>query len=108
LLVHGKGPSTADINRIFAALKLKKTQCSMWKSIIGAWLNVRVGLTKTNPTSSAEILRQPLFGNPLIFDSNGTPLGTSGLREGNAFAHYGYSRVKDLWNEANNDWKSLT
>jgi len=107
LPVHSKGPSTADINWIFAARKLKKTHCSMWDSILGAWLNVRSGLIKSDPTNSAEILKQPLFGNPSILNSNGSPFGISGLREGNAFAHSGCSRVKDLRNAANKEWKSL-
>jgi hypothetical protein len=107
LPVHNKGPNTADINWIFTAMKLKKTHYSMWDSILGAWLNVRSGLIKSNPTNSAEILRQPLFGNPSILNSNGSPLGISGLREGNAFAHSGYSRVKDLRNAAKKEWKSL-
>ncbi len=66
LPVRGKGPSIPDINWIFAAPKLKRAQCSMWKSIIGAWLNVRPGLIKMDPTNIAEILMQPLFGNPSI------------------------------------------
>jgi hypothetical protein len=91
LPVHSKGPSTADINWIFAAMKLKKTHCSMWDNILGAWLNVRSGLIKSDPTNNAEILKQPLFGNPSILNSNDSPLGISSLREGNAFAHSGYS-----------------
>jgi hypothetical protein len=31
------GPDTSDVNWIFAAPKLKRIQCSMWKSIVGAW-----------------------------------------------------------------------
>jgi hypothetical protein len=108
LPVHSKGPSTADINWIFAAMKLKKTHCSMWDSILRAWLNVRPRLIKTDPTNSAEILRQPLFGNPLILNSNGSSFEINGLREGNAFAQSGCSRVKDLQNVANKEWKSLT
>ncbi len=91
LPVHSKGPSTADINWIFATMKLKKTHCSMWDSILGAWLNVRSGLIKSDPTNSAKILRQPLFGNPSILNSNGSLLGINGLKEGNAFAHFGCS-----------------
>jgi hypothetical protein len=89
-------------------MKFKKTHCSMWDNILGAWLNVRSGLIKLDLTNSAEILRQPLFGNPSILNSNGSPLERSGLREGNAFAHSGCSRVKDLRNVANKEWKSLT
>jgi len=80
----------------------------MWDSILGARLNVRSELIKLDPTNNAEILRQPLFGNPSILNSNGSPLGISGLREGNAFAPSGCSRVKDLRNAANKEWKSLT
>jgi hypothetical protein len=80
----------------------------MWKSIVGAWLNVRPGLTKADPTNTAETLKQPLFGNPSIFNTSGAPLGLGGLREGNAFAHYGCSRIKDLWNPVEKEWKSLS
>ncbi len=57
LLVHGKGPTNPNFNWLLAAPKLKRLQCSMWKSIVGAWLNVRLGLTKSDPTTLAEILR---------------------------------------------------
>jgi hypothetical protein len=57
LLVHGKGPSNADLNWLFAAPKLKRLQCSMWKSIVGAWLSIKPGLTKSNPSTVAKILR---------------------------------------------------
>jgi len=36
LPVHNKGLDIPDVNWIFVALKLKRIQCSMWKSIIGA------------------------------------------------------------------------
>jgi hypothetical protein len=107
LPVHNMGPDTSDVNWIFAAPKLKRIPCSMWKSIVGAWLKVRPGLGKAAPTCIAEILRQPIFGNPLIFNQLGAPLGLSGISEGNAFARAGCTRVKDLWNQAGQEWKSL-
>jgi len=58
----------------------------MWKSIVGAWLNVRPGLIKSDPSNLDEVLRQLLFGNPSILNANGTPLGVGGVSEGNAFA----------------------
>jgi len=79
----------------------------MWKSIVGSWLNMKPGLTKADPTSATETLRQPLFGNPSILNSSGTPLGLGGLRDGNAFASHGCTRVKDLWSHEEKDWKSL-
>jgi len=107
LSVHGKGPINADLNWLLAAPKLKRLQCSMWKNIVGAWLNVRLGLTKSDPTTVAKTLRQPLFGNPSILSVSGTPLGVSGLSEGCAFAHSRCTRIKDLWFEKNMEWKGL-
>jgi hypothetical protein len=87
LPIHSKGPTTPNINWLFATPKLKRIQCSMWKNIFETWLNVRPGLTKIDPTNAAKTLRQPLFTNPSIFNTSGTPLGITGLREGCAFAH---------------------
>jgi len=80
----------------------------MWKSIVGAWLNVRSGLIKSDPSTAAETFRHPLFGNPSILSASGTPLGVSGLIEGCAFAQFGCSRIKDLWCEKNKEWKGLS
>ncbi len=107
LHVHSMGPDTSDVNWIFAAPKLKRIPCSMWKSIVGAWLKVRPGLGNTTPTCTAEVLRQPIFGNPLILNQLEASLGLSGISEGNAFARVGCMRVKDLWNRAGQEWKSL-
>jgi len=70
----------------------------MWKSILGAWINVRPGLTKEDPTSKAEMLRQPLFGNPSFTNTRGLSLGMSSQNEGCAFVRSGHTRVRDLWN----------
>jgi hypothetical protein len=80
----------------------------MWKSIVGSWLNVRLGLIKADPISSAETFRQPLFDNPSILNTSGAPLGFGGLKDGNAFAKHGCKRIKDLWNPEEKDWKSLS
>jgi hypothetical protein len=80
----------------------------MWKSVVGAWLNVRPGLTKADPINLAETLRQSLFGNPSILNANSTQLGLGSLKDENAFVRHGCSRVKDLWNPEERDWKSLS
>ncbi len=108
LPIHGKGPTNPDFNWLLAAPKLKRLQCSMWKNIVGAWLNVRPGLTKLDPTTVAEVLRQPLFSNPSILSTSGTPLGVSEISEGCSFAQSGCSRVKDLWSPENKKWKELS
>ncbi len=91
LPIHGKGSLCPDLHWLLVVPKLKRLKCSMWKSIVGAWLNVRPGLIKSNPTNLDEVLRQPLFGNPSIFNASGTPLGVGGVSEGNTFSQSGYS-----------------
>jgi hypothetical protein len=93
---------------MFAATKLKRPPTSLWKSILHAWMNVRPGLCKSEPTNSAEILRQPVFGNPLIVNQEGKPLGFSDRSEGNSLANEGCSRVRDLWDSEEKDWKGLS
>jgi hypothetical protein len=34
---------------------------------------LRVGLAKSKPTSHAEVLKQPIFSNPLILNTNSLP-----------------------------------
>ncbi|CAM6033220.1 unnamed protein product, partial [Sphagnum compactum] len=80
----------------------------MWRSIVEAWINARSGLCKADPTSPAEILRQPIFGNQSILNQRRVPLGVGGQREGNSFAQVGHTRVKDFWNNSTRGWKSLT
>jgi hypothetical protein len=70
-------------------------------------MKVRPGLAKAIPASTAEILKQLIFGNPLVLNERGIPLGLSGLSEGNTFARAGYTRTKDLWNHRGQEWKSL-
>ncbi len=106
--MHRKGPNTPDINWLFTAPKLKRIRHSMWKNIIRSWLNVRLGLIKVDPTSSAETFRHSLFGNPSILNASDAPLGLGGLRDGSAFARHGCTRIKDLWNPEERDWKSFS
>jgi len=108
LSVHGMGPTMQDINWLFAATKLKRPPTSLWKSILHSWLNVKSGLCKSKPTNSAETLRQPVFGNPLITNQDGKPLGLSGKSEGNALANVGCSRIGDFWDSEEENWKGLS
>jgi hypothetical protein len=96
LPIHGLGPNTQDINWMFTATKLKRPPTSLWKSILHSWLSMRPGLCKSEPTNSTETLRQPIFGNLLITNQDGRPLGLSGRSERNALVNVGYSKVGDL------------
>ncbi len=80
----------------------------MWKSILHAWMSVKPGLCKTEPTNSTETLKQLVFGNPHIVNHEGKPLGLSGRSEGNSLAKAGYSRVGDFWDPEEKEWKGLS
>jgi len=107
LPMHGLGPATQDINWLFAAKKVKRPPTSLWKSILSAWMNVRPGLSKMEPTNATEVLRQPVFGNLLITNQDSKPLGLSGKSEDNALVNAGHSRVGDFWDPETNSWKNL-
>ncbi len=70
-------------------------------------MNVRPGLSKMEPTNAAEVLKQPVFGNPLITNQDSKPLGLSGRSEGNALVNAGHSRIGDFWDLETNSWKNL-
>jgi hypothetical protein len=107
LPVHGKGPNILDINWLFTAPKFKQTKCSFWNNILGSWLNIRVGLAKFEPASHAEVLKQPIFNNPLIFNTIGFPLGVCGFNERRTIANSDCTKIKDLWDPEGRAWKSL-
>ncbi len=65
-------------------------------------------MCKTEPTINAELLRQPVFGNPFITNQERRPFGLSGKSKGNTFASSGCSRVRDFWDLETQDWKSLS
>jgi hypothetical protein len=108
LPIHGKGPDTTDIHWIFAAPKLKRVPYSMWKSILGAWMSIRPGLAKREPSNLAELMRQPIFSNPSLTNARGEPLGVNGHSEGCAFARAGHTRIGDFWNGDTQEWKNLS
>jgi hypothetical protein len=93
---------------MFATTKLKRPPTSLWKNILHAWMSVRPGLCKLEPTNSAKILRQPVFGNPLIVNQESKPLGLSDKSEGNSLANTGCSKVQDFWDPEEKDWKGLS
>jgi hypothetical protein len=71
-------------------------------------MNVRLGLSKSEPTNVAKVLRQPVFGNPLIRNQDSRPLGLSGKNEGNALVNAGHSRVGNFWDPEAKTWKNLS
>jgi hypothetical protein len=105
--VHSKRPNIPDINWLFNAPKFKQMKCSFWKSILSFRFNIKVGLAKSEPASHVEVLKQPIFSNPLILNTTNHPLGVCGFSEGCAIANSGCTRIKDLWDPKGRKWKSL-
>jgi hypothetical protein len=70
-------------------------------------MNMRAGLVKIELTSQMEVLRQPIFSNPLITNAVGHPLGVSRLSEGQAIAKASCTKIKDLWDREDKEWKNL-
>jgi len=68
---------------------------------------VKTSFAKIEPTSQAKILRQPIFSNPLVTNYAGRPLRVSGLSERRTIAKAGCTRIRDLWDQENKEWKSL-
>ncbi len=54
-----------------------------------------------------EVLKQPIFNNPLILNTTSHPLGVCGCSEGRAIADYGCNRIKDFWDPEGRAWKTL-
>jgi hypothetical protein len=65
-------PSTAWLS---TATKIRRQGSHMFMGLWAAWCTVRSGLTHALPTSWAETLRQPLFGNTHLRDPTGNILG---------------------------------
>jgi hypothetical protein len=70
-------------------------------------MNVRVGLMKTEPTSQAEVFKQPIFSNPLVINVVGRLLGVNELSEGQVIVKARCTRIKDLWDQEDREWRSL-
>jgi hypothetical protein len=68
-------------------------------------MNVKAGLVKTEPTLQVEVLRQPIFNNPLVTNMVGHPLGVNGFNEGRAITKASCTKIKDIWDREDREWK---
>ncbi len=64
-------------------------------------------ILRFEPTSQAEVLRQPIFNNPWVTNFVGCFLGVSGLNEGRTITKVRCTKIKDLWDQEDREWKSL-
>jgi hypothetical protein len=100
-------PWPSDINWLFEDGKPQKNFYSLWKGILGAWINIRGGLNKADPSSLAKILRQPIFGSLQVLSSKDEPFRARNKNEGRPLANKGITKLKHLWDAKTKVWKPM-
>lgn len=70
-------------------------------------MNVRARFVKIECTLQAKVLKQPIFNNPLVINVIRHPLGVNRFSEGRAIVKAGCTKIKDLWDREDREWKSL-
>jgi len=74
------------------------------KACLKAFIAVRQGLIQRQPSILSELLRQPLFGNPLITESPDTPLGMGPNIGLHLWAKEGLTQIRHFWDTEKEDW----
>lgn len=59
------------------------------------------------PTVLDGVLRQPLYGNPLIIEAKNTPLGMGPNQGLHLWSRVGIQQVAHLWDSDTQDWLSM-
>ena len=71
---RGKWPTHA--NWIMNNQRLLKQGSTMWQGVMKAWNSIQFGLEQQDPTTWAEIMRQPLYGNRMLTSKTWVQWGT--------------------------------
>lgn len=69
---------------------------------------IKDSLKQGEPQELSGVLRQPLFGNPLILEGEEKPLGMGPNVGMHLWAQGGINKVEHLWDESSQDWRSMT
>ena len=101
---RGRWPVNA--NWIMNNQRLTKQGSTMWQGVMKAWNSIQSGLEQQPPTSWAEIMRQPLFGNRLLTDERGVQWGTDARYNMRWWAEKGFQSLKDIIKENGQGWRT--
>ncbi|KAH8943799.1 hypothetical protein BDL97_13G073400 [Sphagnum fallax] len=63
----GRDAPTQDIEWLFTAKTLKKTNSTLWNCIVATWSKIKRNLKKTIHQDLEEVLKQPLFCNAFSY-----------------------------------------
>ena len=101
----GRWPSHA--NWMMNNQHLAKQGSSMWQGVMKAWNSIQSGLEQQAPTSWAEIMRQPLFGNRLLTSEEGVQWGTESRSKMRAWAEKDVQTLKDILRADGQGWNTF-
>ena len=102
-----RGHWPINANWIMNNQRLVKQGSTMWQGVMRAWNSIQSGLEQHAPSSWAEIMRQPLFGNRLLTNERGVQWGTAARSNMRWWAERGFQALKDISKENGQEWRTF-
>ena len=102
---RGKWPTHA--NWVMNNQRLLKQGSSLWQGVMKAWNTMQSGLEQQDPSSWAEIMRQPLYGNRMLTNELGVQWGTEPFSNMKWWAEKGFLTLKDIARIVGHGWRAF-
>lgn len=102
-----KGRWPTNANWIMNNQHLTNMGSSMWQGVMKSWNTIQSGIEQQDPTSWAEIMRQPLFGNRLLTNEVGIQWGTESRSSLRRLAEKGFQQLKDIVSGNGQGWRTF-
>lgn len=102
---RGRWPSHA--NWIMNSTHIVKQGSSMWHGVMKAWSTLQAGLEQQDPTSWAEIARQPLYGNRFLSSTTGVQWGTEPRPNMKWWMENQFRSLQDIARPGGHGWKTF-
>lgn len=85
----------------------RENHSPLMAACLKAFFSIQRNQQQQKPNIVAEILRQPLFRNPLILKSKDKPLGLGPNIGLYLWARVGITQVRHFWEEDRQDWMPI-
>ena len=102
-----RGKWSSNSNWIMNDRQIAKQGSVMWQGIMRAWNSIQSGIEQQDPTTWAEIMRQPLYGNKLLTNELGIQWGTEPRSNMIWWPGKGLRTLKDIANREGRGWKAF-
>ena len=102
-----RGKWSSNSNWIMNDRQIAKQGSVMWQGIMRAWNSIQSGIEQQDPTTWAEIMRQPLYGNKLLTNELGIQWGTEPRSNMIWWPGKGLRTLKDTANGEGRGWKAF-